>query len=313
MTSRTLGTHSLRTSILQWRITKHGIIIAAGYLLLFGICFAWFQGAGSLAFVLSLAVILASICASPETSVCMLFVCFPFFNVMGKELGGTSLYYLLILIAVAKMFVSGRVDRPVNRLVTYLLIIALTIYNASAGQLYLKWLIHLLVPFLLLGSQNLRDWLPKYIWFLTISFLVADIAGFLMVRSGIYLYTGGEVWTAGELTTRYAGLVGDPVFFSQVSAVIVAANSFLVYKHRALRLTVPMSGLLVFFALLAYSKAGMLCIAIVLVADLIAFIAESARGRLPVRNLVIAMIALVAGYAVIRAFLVAQLRFLLMR
>lgn len=281
---------------MERRITWHGFSMAMSYVLLVSVCLSWLRGLSTAALGSSLLVVLVSALAPAETSVCLLFACFPFFNVMGVELGGVSLYYLLILIAVAKAFISGMEDHPGARWTAYLLIVLMTFYNVFAGQAYLRWLLHLLVPVLLVGSTWFKHHFPRCIWYLTVSFLIADIAGFMMMNAGIYLYTSGEVWTAGELTTRYSGLIGDPVFFGQFSAVLIAVNSFLVYLRRARRFTVPISVVLAFFTLLAYSKAGILSLAIVGVFILVAFVVKTVRGGIPLKSLVIAIIAVLVAY-----------------
>lgn len=287
----TSGSAAGRASFMEKRITRNQLTIGLIYVLLLGTGLAWLSGSGTVAFGISLVLVAVAAISSAETCCELLFVCFPFFNVMGWELGGTSLYYLLILLAIAKSVMHGEVDHGKNRALLYLAIILLTSYNALAGLPYVKWLLHLLVPLLLVGSDRVKSGLPKYLLLLTVSMVASSVIGLIMLGSGIYLY-GGDVWTNGEDVSRFSGLIGDPVFYGQVCSVVVAANAFLVYIGRSYRLTVLLSVVLAFFDLLAYSKAGLLSLGIVAIFVVIAYFHKTIRRGLPVRNLVMLLVAI---------------------
>lgn len=289
------GTAARRVPLLERRISRDQLTIGLAYFLLMGTGLAWLTGSGTAAFGLSL--ILVAIAAVSRTETCceLLFVCFPFFNVMGWEIGGTSLYYVLILLTVAKAIVHGQVDHGKTRVLLYLTVILLTVYNAFAGLSYARWLLHLLVPMLLVGSNRMKARLPRYLGLLTVSMVISSVIGLMMINSGIYLY-GGDVWTNGEQVSRFSGLIGDPVFFGQVSSVVVGANVFLIYMGRSYRFSVPLSATLAFFDLLAYSKAGLFSLAVVAVFAVVAFFYKTIRKGLPVRNLFMLILAIFLIY-----------------
>lgn len=289
------GAAARRTPLLERRISRDQLTIGIAYILLMGTGLAWLAGSSTGAFALSL--LLMAVAAASRTETCceLLFVCFPFFNVMGWELGGTSLYYVLILLAVVKAALHGKIDHGKTRALLYLVVILLTVYNAFAGLSYARWLLHLLVPVLLVGSGRMKARFPRYLGLLTVSMVISSVIGLMMVNSGIYLY-GGDVWTNGEHVSRFSGLIGDPVFFGQVSSVIVGANAFLVYIDRSYRFSVPLSIALAFFDLLAYSKAGLFSLGIVAVFIVVAFVYKTVRRGLPVRNFVMLIVAIFLTY-----------------
>lgn len=284
-----------RTPLLERRITRDQLAIGSAYVLLLCAGLAWLAGSGTAALACSLLLVAIAAISRAETCCELLFVCFPFFNVMGWELGGTSLYYVLIILAVVKRLVHRRIDHSRIRVMLYLAIIVLTIYNITAGASYVRWLLHLLVPMLLVGSGRMGRNFPRYLFLLTVSMVISSIIGLMMVNSGIYLY-GGDVWTNGEHVSRFSGLIGDPVFFGQVSSVVVGANVFLIYMGRSYRFSVPLSATLAFFDLLAYSKAGLFSLAVIAVFAVVAFFYKTIRKGLPVRNLVMLILAIFLIY-----------------
>ncbi len=284
------GVSARRIPLLERKISRSQLVIGIAYVLLIGTGLSWLAGSGVGAFALTLLLIVLASISRTELCCELLFACFPFFNVMGWELGGTSLYYVLILLAVAKVVVHGEIDHGKSRALLYLIIVLFTVYNVFAGLSYAKWLLHLLVPVLLVGSDRMKARLPRYLGLLTVSMVIASVIGLMMVNSGIYLY-GGDVWTNGEHTSRFSGLIGDPVFFGQVASAIVGANAFLVYIGHSYRFSVPLSVALAFFDLLAYSKAGLFSLAIVAVFIVFAFFYKTIREGLPVRNLVMLFFA----------------------
>lgn len=280
-----------RAPFMEKKITGNQLTVGLTYLLFMGMGLAWLAGRGAAAFGLSLLLVAIAAISRTETCCELLFACFPFFNVMGWELGGTSLYYVLIVLAVAKAIIGGHVDHLKARVMFCLVVLIFTAYDALAGLSYVRWLLHLLVPVLLVGSDRIKAKYPRYLALLTISMVISSIIGLMMVNSGIYLY-GGGVWTNGEQVSRFSGLIGDPVFYGQICSVVVAANAFLVYFERSYRLAVPLSIVLAFFDLLAYSKAGLFSLGVVAVFVVGAFFYKTIRRGLPVRNLLVLVIAI---------------------
>lgn len=215
----------LGSSLLNKKIGWAEVSILATYALVVLAGLAWTRSMGSVAFLCTLCVLAIALVSSSEICCRLLFVCFPFFNIMGSDLGGTSMFYVLILLFAAKSLIDGSIQSAGRRLALYGLIILATLYNYGAGLTYLKWLIHLLVPVLLIGTGRMRRNFPVYLKFLTISLILSSAVGQMMLDAGVYLYTFGSVRVDAEITTRFSGLVGDAVVYGQLVSVVIGANA----------------------------------------------------------------------------------------
>lgn len=287
---------SLGSSLLNKRIgwAEFSIFGAYAFVVLAGL--AWTRSMGSVAFLCTLCVLVIAAVSSSEVCCRLLFACFPFFNIMGSVLGGTSMFYVLILLFAAKSLIDGSVQSAGRRLALYGLIILATLYNYGAGLTYLKWLIHLLVPVLLMGTGRMRRNFPVYLKFLTISLILSSAVGQLMLDAGVYLYTFGSVRVDTEITTRFSGLVGDAVVYGQLVSVVVGANAYLAFSGKGYRPIAPLCLILVFFAFMTYSKGALVSLAIVGIFVFVAYVRRVVEGQVPVRYIVYAMAAVAVAY-----------------
>ena len=161
--------HATGLSILNRKITGQSLSMGLSYVLLLGVCAGWLLSLGKVSFLLTLVVVAIAAVGSSETCCRLLFACFPFFNVMGADLGGTSMFYLLVLLYVLKATIDGSVAHTRERYVALMLIFVFTVYNIDAGLTYVKWLIHLAAPLFVLGTARLKENFPTYVRFLTVS------------------------------------------------------------------------------------------------------------------------------------------------
>ena len=285
-----------KRAFLDRKITGQVLSIGMCYALLVGVCVGWLLSMGSASFLLTLVIVAIAAVGSSETCCRLLFACFPFFNVMGADLGGTSMFYLLVLLYVLKATLDRSVEHARERYVALMLVFVFTVYNIGAGLIYAKWLIHLAVPLFVLGTDRLKENFPTYVRLLTISLVISGVMGLMMMDRGIYLYTFGTVNTGVDVTTRFSGLVGDAVVFGQVVALVVGVNAYLMYAGKAYHGAFLITLALVFFAFLTYSKGALICLGIVGVFALFGFLRKTARDGLPVRYLIGAVLALAAAY-----------------
>lgn len=283
-------------SFLDRKITGQSLSVGLCYVLLLGVCAGWLLSLGKASFLLTLGVVAIAVVGSSETCCRLLFACFPFFNVMGADLGGTSMFYLLVFLYVLKATIDGSVAHARERYVALILVFVFTVYNIGAGLTYAKWLIHLTVPLFVLGTVRLKENFPSYVRLLTLSLAISGFMGLMMLDRGIYLYTFGTVNTGVDITTRFSGLVGDAVVFGQVVALVVGVNAYLMYAGRAYRGAFPITLVLVFFAFLTYSKGALICLGIVGVFALFGFVRKTVRDGLPVRYFIGGLLALAAAY-----------------
>lgn len=286
----------LGSSLLNKKIGWAELSILATYALVVLAGLAWTRSMGSVAFLCTLCVLAIALVSSSEICCRLLLVCFPFFNIMGSDLGGTSMFYVLILLFAAKSLIDGSVQSAGRRLALYGLIILATLYNYGAGLTYLKWLIHLLVPVLLIGTGRMRRNFPVYLKFLTISLILSSAVGQMMLDAGVYLYTFGSVRVDAEITTRFSGLVGDAVVYGQLVSVVIGANAYLAFSGKGYRLIAPLCLILVFFAFMTYSKGALVSLAIVGLFVLAAYVKRVVEGQVPVRYVVYALVAVAVAY-----------------
>ncbi|MFR3924041.1 MAG: hypothetical protein ACLTXI_01790 [Collinsella sp.] len=282
--------HDTGLSILNRKITGQSLSMGLSYVLLLGVCAGWLLSLGKVSFLLTLVVVAIAAVGSSETCCRLLFACFPFFNVMGADLGGTSMFYLLVLLYVLKATIDGSVAHTRERYVALMLIFVFTVYNIDAGLTYVKWLIHLAAPLFVLGTARLKENFPTYVRFLTVSLVISGFMGLMMMDRGVYLIPS-EPSTPAWTSTRFP-LVYDSVVFGQVVA-LVGGERYLMYGedvHGAFPI------MLVWSSRFDYSKGALICLAIVGVFALFGFVRKAARDGLPVRYLVGAVLALAAAY-----------------
>lgn len=291
-----LGANSLSNRILNTSITGQGVAVTAAYGLIVLAGLLWTVSAGTLAFLCALAILGIALVSSSETCCRLIFICLPFFNIMGMDLGGTSSFYILVALFAAKSLLDGTSGSVGRRLAAYAVIAALTSYNITAGASYLSWLIHLLPLVLLLGTDRLRHHLPTYIKYLTVSMILSSVIGQAMLDAGVYLYTFGSVRTGAEVTTRFTGLVGDAVVYGQFVSVVIAANVYLASVGRGYRLLVPCCVILVFYAFLTYSKGALVSLALIGVFVLAAFSKRIIERRFPVRYALFVLVAVAVAF-----------------
>lgn len=277
---------------------SEGQRIGLAYLLLLLIGGLWLMGIPTAALCATIALLALAALSSAAFCGKLLFICLPFFNVMGAELGGTSLYYILIAVFIVKYFSSNGFFLEKARMLAILLIVALTIYNIVDAARYIRWIV-LLLPFLLLFKTDLfRGILKECVYYLSISVLLSSIVGLVMMNQGSYLYTRGYVYTASrETTIRFAGLIGDAVVYGQLASLAIAANTVYLVRGEGRSGQLVASVLLVLFVLLTYSKTAILCVGICLFLTALMYLKLLVKRGILVRDL--ALICLISVVAIV--------------
>lgn len=267
---------------------SEGQRIGLAYFLLLLVGGLWLIGIPAAAFCAVIALLVLAALSSAAFCGKLLFICLPFFNIMGVELGGTSLYYILIAIFTAKYLISSDFFLGKARILAILIIVASTIYNIDDAASYFRW-IALLLPFVLLFKTDLfRRILKDCIYYLSISILLSSIIGLVMMNQGSYLYTRGYVYTANrETTTRFAGLIGDAVVYGQLISLAIAANTVYLVRGEGRRGQLTMSVSLVLFVFLTYSKTAILCVGICLMMAVLMYVRLVVKRDILVRDLVL--------------------------
>lgn len=285
-----------RPSFLEKRIGWIELSTVIAYTLLLLIGASWIQSADSLALLGTLCIISVALISSSEVCCRLLFICFPFFNIMGVDLGGTSLFYLIVLLFAVKSLLDGTAENAKRRLVPFVLIVLATLYNFTAGSMYLRWLMHLLFPVAFVSTGRARKSFPVYMQLLTLSLAISAVLGQVMMDAGVYIYEQGYVWMESGTITRFAGLVGDSVFYGQVVAVVVGTNVYLALSGHGYRLLTPLCLWLVISVFLTYSKGALACLAVIACFLILGYLKRLLGMGLLVRHVLMCLAALVVGY-----------------
>lgn len=162
-----------------------------------------------------------------------LFVCLAFFNVMNARVQSTSLFYVLCGIVVARYLLQEHKKyRLSQKLVLLCVIFLVTAYNLTDTIRYLSWFILLFTCILLYHERIIADKIAEIITLYSLAFLLASWWGYLMLNSGMAINNGAEMFFSGHYSyLRFAGLVGDSVFFGALLLVLISANMVLLLAN----------------------------------------------------------------------------------
>ena len=207
-----------------------------------------------------------------EENVIGLFCALPVFNFLNANIGSTSMYYLMVFIFWLRYFQfhHGRISKT-----KFLVLLGLLMIRLTSGEIKgtLTWFVLVSVLVLTFGEDFFDRNIQQVVMFTTIVFLLSSLSGYFMLKAGKSIYTNGNVWVGTVRSTRFAGIIGDAVFFSQFCSLLVSANLALgCYNKKYLVLSLIFSGCCLALCLESYAKTGMLLIILCLGASLAWFI-----------------------------------------
>lgn len=192
-----------------------------------------------------------------------LFIAMPFFNMFSYKLGTTSLFYLLIIVYCVRSLYSRTFQMPKKKLVVFLAccLFSLTIQDIAVWS---KWALRFFLMVLLFKDESLEQSLENTMKYTSVSAILSSAVGYLMQVNGKSIYTRSYVYIQGMgSSTRFAGLIGDSVFYGQFIAVLIAVNLVLAYRNKQYgRFAHISSAIMAGFALLSISKTAILLIAV---------------------------------------------------
>lgn len=193
-----------------------------------------------------------------------LYVCLPFFNTMTSSVGSTSLYYLLLGVFIVKILVSGKGILTAYRFLALILVILLTIYNFENPYLYLRWLLVALPFVMLAGTDLMRGELRNVVALYSISTAISTFFGYYLSERGLMALTESYVYSDSGNISRFGGLVGDPVMFSETLVFLVACNLVLLLTGRGGRTSLACTVFLAVPCAMTYSKSAIILLAALL-------------------------------------------------
>lgn len=240
------------------KLDKKYVLLNIQFIFLTILAITQLIGLANFNIIISGIILIIFLIANVEQETIMIFEILPFFNLLNKQIGGTSYYYVIPIIYIIKYIKFKRFKIKKQKL---LCLLAFSILRAFCGNLviWLKWFMLFCVLIITYDEDifvlNFRD-IVKYF---TILFLISSIFGNIMLKTGKSIYTGGYVYNNGKITSRFAGLIGDPVFYSQISAILISVNLVIIYDENKIKLSqIICIMLLIYFTVLSYSKTGII-------------------------------------------------------
>lgn len=210
----------------------------------------------------------------------VLFIAMPFFNMFSYRLGTTSLFYLLMIVYSVK-YMQCRSFHMNKRKCTIFFLCCIFTLTIQDMQIWLKWALRFWLMVLLFNDEDFDKSLGDIIKYTSISAILSSVIGYIMQVNGKSIYTRSYVYLQGSGSTiRFAGLIGDSVFYGQFMAVLIAANLMLAYKNRKYgTFAYIASAIMATFALLSFSKTAILLIAVEVTGYVLLLIAKNSKNR----------------------------------
>ena len=187
-----------------------------------------------------------------ESCTIMLYTALPFFNLLNNSQGSTSLYYLYIIIFIIKYIIKNKGRLNKSKIFILVAVIFFRSFCFDIEHLS-KWILLFSVLVLTYNEDFFMRNIKEIINYTTISFIITSFVGYVMLVNGKSIYIGSFVHS----TIRFAGLVGDSVFFSQLALLLCACNYILLYYAFNIKNLIFIL-IMYFFIALTYSKTGIL-------------------------------------------------------
>lgn len=198
-----------------------------------------------------------------------LFAALPAFNLLNYQVGNISMYYLIVFVFWFRYFQYRNWTISRYKL---LILLGLLILRLVSGEIVetLTWFVLISVLVLTYREPFFDGNMRHIILFTSITFAVTSAMGYFMLRAGTSIYMHGTVWTGDTMSYRFAGVIGDPVFFSQMCALLVAANLALGCQQKGYGWWAwILTGAISVLCLESYAKTGMLLTIMVIMAVVI--------------------------------------------
>ena len=159
----------------------------------------------------------------------------------------------------------------------------------------ITWSLLILVLILTYNEDILVRQSKQIIKGISVSMIISSAWGYIYLLTGKSIYTVGQVYLNGTITTRFGGLIGDSVFFAQFCAILIAANLVICYVDKKnITENIIFCLLLTIFDLLSYSKTGFLLIGFIYISYFIASIYKNAKYKKTVyKSIIITLVIII--------------------
>ena len=242
-----------------------------------------------------------------EIKVIILFILLPFFNLFSIRIGSTSLYYLYLIVVLYSILKKNNWMIKKNRL---MMIICGMLITFFWGELILqiKWLFIFIFLCIMCDNKILEKVMPLIIKHISIATIEASIVGYIMMITEKSIYNKSIVYLSGKTIIRFAGLIGDSVFFSQFCVVLVSCIIVFNFLEKlSLKFSIISVIILSWFVLITYSKTGIILLIFILISFGVLYVKQNIKyKRTLIKCIVFIFIFLFLGLVIYKYILLHQ-------
>lgn len=253
------------------------IIIVHIFLILLGLSHYYSQNILNILIVsLIFAVMIIS---STDIKLILLFLILPFFNLLSVKIGSNSFFYIFLIYVLISILKKNKWSVKKKKIIVIMCGVVLTVFWQNP-MVQIKWVIIFSSVYLLLDDEMMEKNMPLIIVNIALSTIEASGIGYIMMSTGKSIYNNSVIYSNGEVTTRFAGLIGDSVFFTQFCVVLIGCIITFVLIHKidikfAIASVVVLSG----FVLITYSKTGIILLIVTLILSSIFYIQQNVKNK----------------------------------
>ncbi len=236
-----------------------------------------------------------------------IFVALPMFNLLNYRVGNISMYYLLVFVFWLRYLEHHHWRINKKKLLVLVVLMAIRLTSGEVRD-NLTWLVLFSVLVLTYREDFFDRNMEKIVFYMSITFILSSAFGYLMLEEGRSIYNRGYVWSEAGVATRFAGVIGDSVFYSQFCALMVAANMALgCYRQKYRKKGIALSVFIIGFCVLTYAKTGMFLVLLVAVASIFWLFWSKARTRRGAVYAVLIVAAVLCGLGVLGWYIVTHM------
>lgn len=233
-----------------------------------------------------------------ENLIVMLFIALPFFNLFNTNIGTISFYYIYIIIFIIKYLNYKKWKIEGHKILCLLLLVLVRLTSSDFSSL-IRWALLLSVLILTYNEKFFTRQIKNIVILFSISFLISSAFGYYMLEHGMSIYTGGYVYTKDiGSTIRFAGLIGDPVFYSQFTALLISSCLVICYFNKEGNFKIYLIIIaLIIFTIYTYSKTGIvLSILSILIYLFFSIIKNAKSKKTCIRSIIILILSIIGTY-----------------
>lgn len=236
------------------------------------------------------------VCICPiQQNIVMLFLLAPYFNMFSVELGTTSLYYIYALVFLFKYFRTSKWALKKSKLFVILAFAVITISWLNIA-VQVKWLVLFALLVINYKDKLFIDRFPLLVKHIAFSTITSSIIGYIMLVEGKSIYTQSYIYSSQGNVTRFAGLVGDSVFYGQFAVMVIGAVLALVLMEKMSEsMGYSITAVLSYFIVITFSKTAIILLAFVVVSYFLAFIHKNLHKKRTVYRALIVLVFLVVA------------------